>query len=221
MRYRALISGLVLTVFLADPLVRPCLAQPGPGGGQGGGGGQMQQAMQRMGQMLDTARKAPPESWPQQKQQLLERAATNMKKQNPSNDAAVQAAVTEIDQTLEQARGLTEDEYAAQKQQLTMRLVRSMGKGMGRQPGGGGMGPGGGGTGPGGGGPGPGPGAAGTGGGRDGVAPGGASGGNPAVLKAGDLAPDFTLKSLDGKSEIKLSGTLGRKPVCLVFGSYT
>ena len=40
-------------------------------------------------------------------------------------------------------------------------------------------------------------------------------------LKVGDIAPDFQLKSPDGKTEIKLSNYQGKKPVALVFGSYT
>lgn len=38
--------------------------------------------------------------------------------------------------------------------------------------------------------------------------------------EAGKPAPDFKLKSQDGKSEVELS-TLRGKPVLLVFGSYT
>lgn len=41
------------------------------------------------------------------------------------------------------------------------------------------------------------------------------------TLKVGDTAPDFTLKSLDGKSTVKLSAHKGKQPVVLVFGSYT
>jgi hypothetical protein len=40
-------------------------------------------------------------------------------------------------------------------------------------------------------------------------------------LKKGDVAPDFTLKSPDGKKTITLSDFQGKKPVALVFGSYT
>jgi hypothetical protein len=40
-------------------------------------------------------------------------------------------------------------------------------------------------------------------------------------LKVGDLAPDFELKPLDGKATVKLSSFRDRKPVALVFGSYT
>lgn len=40
----------------------------------------------------------------------------------------------------------------------------------------------------------------------------------PAV---GGAAPDFTLKSPDGKSDVTLSKLVGKKPVVLVFGSYT
>ena len=40
-------------------------------------------------------------------------------------------------------------------------------------------------------------------------------------LKAGDLAPDFELKTLDGRQTVKLSSFRGQKPVALIFGSYT
>ena len=43
----------------------------------------------------------------------------------------------------------------------------------------------------------------------------------PDNLKVGDVAPDFQLKSPDGKKEVKLSDYQGKKPVALVFGSYT
>jgi len=43
----------------------------------------------------------------------------------------------------------------------------------------------------------------------------------PDTLKVGDVAPDFTLKSPDGKTEQTLSSFKGKKPVALVFGSYT
>lgn len=43
----------------------------------------------------------------------------------------------------------------------------------------------------------------------------------PDKLKSGDTAPDFALKSLDGKQTVKLSSFKGKKPVALVFGSYT
>ncbi len=39
--------------------------------------------------------------------------------------------------------------------------------------------------------------------------------------KVGDSAPDFTLKTNDGKAEITLSKLVGTKPVVLVFGSFT
>ncbi len=42
--------------------------------------------------------------------------------------------------------------------------------------------------------------------------------GGPSV---GDAAPDFTLKTTDGKSEVRLSAFEGKRPVVLVFGSYT
>ena len=41
------------------------------------------------------------------------------------------------------------------------------------------------------------------------------------TLKVGDLAPNFSLKNLDGPNKITLSDHRGKKPVVLVFGSYT
>lgn len=41
------------------------------------------------------------------------------------------------------------------------------------------------------------------------------------LTKVGDLAPDFTLITKDGKSKISLSDFRGKKPVVLIFGSYT
>ena len=40
-------------------------------------------------------------------------------------------------------------------------------------------------------------------------------------LKVGEVAPTFKLKSLDGKSETNLASFKGKKPVVLIFGSYT
>jgi hypothetical protein len=40
-------------------------------------------------------------------------------------------------------------------------------------------------------------------------------------VKVGDLAPDFSLASADGKTQLRLSELRGRSPVVLVFGSYT
>ena len=59
---------------------------------------------------------------------------------------------------------------------------------------------------------------------RPGQRPGGQrpGGRRPAdKLKVGDEAPDFTLKTMDGKGEETLSAYAGKKPVALVFGSYT
>lgn len=42
-----------------------------------------------------------------------------------------------------------------------------------------------------------------------------------AGVPAGKPAPDFTLKTLDGKKEVKLSSFQGKRPVALIFGSYT
>jgi len=43
----------------------------------------------------------------------------------------------------------------------------------------------------------------------------------PDRLRPGAPAPDFELKSLDGKQSVKLSAFRGQKPVALIFGSYT
>ncbi|MBI1940398.1 MAG: hypothetical protein HYS33_02695 [Acidobacteria bacterium] len=40
-------------------------------------------------------------------------------------------------------------------------------------------------------------------------------------LKVGDVAPDFSLHTVDKKSRFHLSSLRGEKPVVLVFGSYT
>ena len=39
--------------------------------------------------------------------------------------------------------------------------------------------------------------------------------------RAGDLAPDFTLDDIEGKDAVTLSDFRGKKPVALVFGSFT
>jgi len=40
-------------------------------------------------------------------------------------------------------------------------------------------------------------------------------------LQQGNPAPDFNLKSVDGKRKVRLSSFQGKKPVALIFGSYT
>ena len=40
-------------------------------------------------------------------------------------------------------------------------------------------------------------------------------------LNVGDEAPDFSLETYDKKSRVRLSDFRGKKPVVLVFGSYT
>ena len=42
-----------------------------------------------------------------------------------------------------------------------------------------------------------------------------------AQRKAGDLAPDFTLYDISGIESVTLSDFRGKKPVVLIFGSYT
>jgi hypothetical protein len=39
--------------------------------------------------------------------------------------------------------------------------------------------------------------------------------------RAGDIAPDFTIYDIEGKESITLSEFHGKKPVALVFGSFT
>jgi hypothetical protein len=41
------------------------------------------------------------------------------------------------------------------------------------------------------------------------------------TLSVGDMAPDFKLKTMDGKQQVQLSSFRGKRPVVLVFGSYT
>ena len=41
------------------------------------------------------------------------------------------------------------------------------------------------------------------------------------TTRVGDLAPDFTLQTVDRKSEVRLASFRGDRPVVLVFGSYT
>jgi hypothetical protein len=40
-------------------------------------------------------------------------------------------------------------------------------------------------------------------------------------LQVGDAAPDFTLSTVDRKSQVTLSSYRGKQPVALIFGSYT
>jgi hypothetical protein len=41
------------------------------------------------------------------------------------------------------------------------------------------------------------------------------------TLAAGDPAPDFTLSTTDRKDQVTMSSHRGKRPVVLVFGSYT
>lgn len=41
------------------------------------------------------------------------------------------------------------------------------------------------------------------------------------TLRVGDTAFDFRLRTKDGQKEIQLSSFRGRRPVVLIFGSYT
>ena len=40
-------------------------------------------------------------------------------------------------------------------------------------------------------------------------------------LKVGDMAADFTLQTPDSRKKVSLSSYRGKRPVVLVFGSYT
>ena len=44
---------------------------------------------------------------------------------------------------------------------------------------------------------------------------------DPQSPKVGDLAPDFVLQDPEGNEEVRLSDFRGKRPVALVFGSYT
>jgi hypothetical protein len=44
---------------------------------------------------------------------------------------------------------------------------------------------------------------------------------DPLAPKAGDVAPDFELYDLDGENAVRLSSFRGRRPVALLFGSFT
>jgi hypothetical protein len=44
---------------------------------------------------------------------------------------------------------------------------------------------------------------------------------DPRAPKVGELAPDFELQNPDGQVQIRLSDFRGKRPVALVFGSYT
>ena len=39
--------------------------------------------------------------------------------------------------------------------------------------------------------------------------------------KVGDVAPDFSIFDIEGKNQIRSSDFRGKKPVALIFGSYT
>ena len=44
---------------------------------------------------------------------------------------------------------------------------------------------------------------------------------DPLAPKAGDVAPDFQLRDLQGETPVRLSGFRGQRPVALIFGSFT
>ena len=41
------------------------------------------------------------------------------------------------------------------------------------------------------------------------------------ALKVGDRAPDVSLLALDGRTRVALSERMGKRPLVLIFGSYT
>lgn len=44
---------------------------------------------------------------------------------------------------------------------------------------------------------------------------------NPQAPKVGAIAPDFSLRDVDGLNPVRLVDFRGRRPVALVFGSFT
>ncbi len=44
---------------------------------------------------------------------------------------------------------------------------------------------------------------------------------NAQAPRPGDLAPDFELRDTNGENPVRLSDFRGKKPVALVFGSFT
>lgn len=43
----------------------------------------------------------------------------------------------------------------------------------------------------------------------------------PTAPKVGELAPDFELADVNGRNAVRLSTFCGKRPVALVFGSFT
>jgi len=44
---------------------------------------------------------------------------------------------------------------------------------------------------------------------------------DPLAPKVGDMAPDFELFNVSGEESVRLSGFRGKRPLVLVFGSFT
>jgi len=44
---------------------------------------------------------------------------------------------------------------------------------------------------------------------------------DPLAPKVGDMAPDFELRDSNGENPVRLSDFRGKKPVGLIFGSFT
>jgi peroxiredoxin len=44
---------------------------------------------------------------------------------------------------------------------------------------------------------------------------------DPHAPRVGDVAPDFELRDSNGENPVRLSDFKGKKPVALIFGSYT
>ena len=44
---------------------------------------------------------------------------------------------------------------------------------------------------------------------------------DPLAPKAGDIAPAFELRNINGEDPVRLSDFRGKKPMALVFGSFT
>ncbi len=44
---------------------------------------------------------------------------------------------------------------------------------------------------------------------------------NPLAPKVGEEAPDYSLHDVNGENQVRLSDFRGKKPVALIFGSFT
>jgi len=112
-----------------------------PGGGQGemkpeGGTSQQQaKAQQGMALLLERARKASQDQWPEQKKRMLGHQEDRMKESNPTNPEAIAKALATIGQILENAREMAESTFQSQKDQMVRKMKQALRSGMGNQAG--------------------------------------------------------------------------------------